>query len=73
VITNFCAIPELFVIPAPVMFNRKAGTVMVKRFAPALNTMLLTSAPSEMETPVVLEESNVAVSAGPLGGPPAVR
>ena len=39
----------------------------------ALNRMPLTSVSAEMETPVMLEDANVAVSAEPLGGPPAVQ
>ena len=35
--------------------------------------MPFTSVLAESETPVVLENVNVAVSVGPLGGPPAVQ
>ena len=38
-----------------------------------MNTTPVTSAKAEMETPVILEVANVAVSAEPLGGPPAVQ
>ena len=41
--------------------------MIVNALAPALNTMPLISIPFKMETPVVLETSNVAVSAGELG------
>ena len=40
---------------------------MVKALAPGLNTMPLTSVSAEMETLLVLEDANVAVSEGPLG------
>ncbi|PYK40452.1 MAG: hypothetical protein DME60_08075 [Verrucomicrobia bacterium] len=35
--------------------------------------MPFTSVLSERETPVTVEDANVAVSAGPLGGPPGVQ
>ena len=48
--------------------------MIVNALAPALNTMPLTSVGlAEMETLVILEDANVAVSDGPLGGPPAVQ
>ena len=40
---------------------------MVNALAPVLNTMLLTSVLAEVETAVVFEEANVAVSDEPLG------
>src|SRR6266568_3393583 len=65
---KFCVIPELFVMPTPLMVNVKvAGAVIVKAFPPALNTMPLTSVLAERETPVLLEVAKVAVSDGPLG------
>jgi hypothetical protein len=65
-------IPELFVIPTPLTVNVNVGlAVIVNGLAPALKTMPLTSVPAEMETPVMLEDANVAVSADALGGPPA--
>jgi len=41
--------------------------VIVKALAPALNTMPFTSVFADRETPVVLEDANVAVSDAPLG------
>src|SRR5205807_10427344 len=73
-VTKFCVIAELFVMPTPLMVNVNAGlAVIVNALALALNTLPLTSALAERETPVILEVANVAVSAGPLGGPPAVQ
>jgi hypothetical protein len=61
-------------MPTPLMVNVNAGlAVIVNALAPELNTRPLTSVFDETETPVILEEANVAVSAGPLGGPPAVQ
>jgi hypothetical protein len=58
-------------MPTPLMVKKnvglEAGTVIVNALAPALNTMPFTSVKAEMETPVLLEEANVAVSVGPLG------
>src|SRR5882724_6310954 len=74
VVTKFCATPELFAVPAPLTVNVNVGpAVIMNALAPALNTMPSTSVLAERETPVVLEEANVAVSVGPLGGPPAVQ
>ena len=43
-------------------------TAIVNALAPGLNTMPLTSTQGRIQRrPVVLETSNVAVSAGPLG------
>ncbi|PYK53836.1 MAG: hypothetical protein DME48_10225 [Verrucomicrobia bacterium] len=65
--TRFCAIPELFVIPVPLMVNVNGGVaVIVKALAPGLNTMLFTSVLAETKTPVVLDVANVAVSDAPL-------
>jgi hypothetical protein len=72
--TKVWAIPELFVMPTfqnCKKFPRLA--VIVKALAPALNTMPSTNIPAERETPVMLEDANVAVSADPSGGPPAVQ
>jgi len=61
-------------MPAPLRVNVNVGlAVIVNALASALNTMPLTSVLAERDTPVVLEEANVAVSAEPLGGPPAVQ
>ena len=69
-VTKFCAAPELFVMPTPLMVNVKAGrAVMVKGLRRAFesNTMPLTSVLAEIERSVVLDKSKKAVSAGPLG------
>jgi hypothetical protein len=71
--TKFWVIPELFVI-TPLMVNCVAfATVIVKALAPELNSMPATSVKAERETPVIVEDAKVAVSDGPLGGPPAVQ
>ena len=76
-VTNFSVIPELFVMPTPLMVKKnvglKGGTVIVNGLAPALNTMPFTSVKAEMETLVILEVANVPVSAEPLGTMPAVQ
>ena len=60
--------PELFVIPTPLMVNVNEGfAVIVNALAPELNAMPFTSVSAEIETPLVLEDANVAVSNGPLG------
>jgi len=57
-----------FVMPTPLIVNVTVGVVvMVNPLAPALNTVRLTSVLAEVETPVVLETPNIAVSAAPLG------
>jgi len=67
-VTKFCVIPELFVIPVPLMVNVNVGVaVIVNALAPALNTMPFASVLPAVETPVVLEKPNVAVSDDPLG------
>lgn len=67
-VTKFCMVPELFVMPMPLIVSvSTGGAVIVNALAPAWKTMLLTSVLSELETPVILEDANVAVSAGPLG------
>lgn len=73
-VTKLCVFPELFAIPAPLTFNVNVGpAVIVNTLSPALNTMPFTTVLAERETSVVLEKAKVAVSAGPLGGPPAVQ
>ena len=63
------------VMPTPPMVTTGGGYAVVhvipNALAPALNLMPLTSVLAERETPVILENANVAVSADPLGGPPA--
>jgi hypothetical protein len=68
--TKFCTIPELFVMPTPLMVitGTAAGLLaIVNALAPGLNTMPLTSVFAERKTLVVEETPNVAVSADPLG------
>jgi hypothetical protein len=74
-VTKFCVNLELFVIPVPSMVNLIVGlpTVIVNALAPASNTMPSTTVSAEMETPVIVDTSKVAVSENPLGGPPAVQ
>src|SRR5438067_10071445 len=66
---KFCTIPELFVMPTPLMVNVGApsGKSIVNALALGLNTMPLTSISVVTKTSVWLERTNVAVSAGPLG------
>src|SRR5205807_9157300 len=67
-VTKFCIVAELFDSPLPLMFNiSEAGTLTLHALAPGLNTTLLTCVVAEMETAVILEISDVAVSEGPLG------
>ena len=67
-VTKFSVIPELFVIPVPLRVSVNVVlAVMVKALAPALNTMPFTSVFAEIDTPVVLEVANVAVSPEPFG------
>ena len=69
-VTKFWAIPELFVIPTPLMSKTTPGlAVVVNALAPPLNTIPLTSVngPPETEMPIMLEDANVAVSADPIG------
>ena len=57
-------------MPAPLMVNvgEVPGAFMiVNALAPGLNTMPLTSALNAMKGLLLLEDANVAVSAGPLG------
>ena len=66
---KFCAIPELFVMPTPLMVKPKSRLVNVNALAPGSKTMPLTSgaARNPVETAVILETPKVAVSFGPLG------
>jgi hypothetical protein len=60
--TKFCIIPELFVIPV-LMVNLNIGlAVIVNALAPELNVMPSTVVSAEIETPVILERANVALS-----------
>ena len=71
--TKFWVIPELFVMPTPLMVNEKKGLVIVNALAPGLNTMPLTTVVCAMTGSVILEVANLAVFVAPLGGPPAVQ
>ena len=68
-VTKFCVVPELFVMPLPLRVRVELGlAVMVYGFAAAdVKVMPLTSVVAEIETFVVFERSNVAVSPDPLG------
>jgi hypothetical protein len=67
-LTKFSVIPELFVIPMPLMNNEeRKGAVIVNALAPALNTIPFTSVNAEREISILLERANVAVSVGPFG------
>ncbi len=58
----------MFVMPAPLMVSALPGFgVMVNALAPGLKMRLLTSMDPVIETAVVVETSNVAVSDEPLG------
>ena len=61
-------IPELFVIPAPLIVREFVGVELTtKPLAPELKTIPLTSLAVESETLVMLETPKVAVSLGPSG------
>ncbi|PYL05735.1 MAG: hypothetical protein DME33_15735 [Verrucomicrobia bacterium] len=66
--TKFWAIPELFVIPMPLIVrDRKSVALMVKRLAPGLKISSLSSTDDETKTLVCCESPKVATSSGPLG------
>jgi hypothetical protein len=70
-VTKFCVFPELLVMPVPLRFNVGA-TVIVNALAPELNMIPSTVADAmlvEIETLVVFEMSNVAMSVVPGGVP----
>ena len=68
VAAKFCVVPELFVMPTPLIVSPKKGaTVIVKLLAPGAKVIPSTIVFAEIETAVVFETANVAVSAGPLG------
>ena len=64
---KFCTIPELLVIPLPLMVSVGAWFMNVNGLAPALNTIPFTSVSAAKNTRVILENANVAVSAAPSG------
>jgi len=67
-VTKFCTVPELFVIPTPLIVRTNlARAVTLNAFAFALKTMPSTSVFAEIETAVRLLVANVAVSEGALG------
>jgi len=67
-VKNVWAIPELFVMPTPLMVSVNPGVaVMVKALAPALNTIPFTSVLAARERNRVFDVAKVAVSAEPLG------
>lgn len=62
--------PELFVMPAPVMFKSVSSLVPianVKGLAPAPKLKAFTSSSVESEIAVVFETAKVATSSGPFG------
>ena len=66
--TKFCVVPESFEMPTPLRVSVKPElAVIVKLLAPGAKVIPSTIVFSELETVVVLESANVAVSAGPLG------
>ena len=68
VATKFCVVPELFVMPTPLMVSAKKGlAVIVKLLAPGAKVIPSTIVFAEIEMAVVFETANVAVSADPLG------
>src|SRR6476619_4894110 len=64
---KFCTIPELLVMPVPLMVTVGAWLTSVNELAPALNTIPFTSVSAAKDTFLVLENANVAMSAAPLG------
>jgi hypothetical protein len=64
---KFCTIPELLVMPVPLMVTVGAWLTSVNGLAPALNTIPFTSVSAAKNTRVILEKANVAMSAVPLG------
>src|SRR5439155_12468578 len=75
VVMKCCVLPELFVMPVPLILSVKGAlAVMVYGFvAAAVKVMPLTSVFAEIETLVVFDRANVAMSAGPLGTPIGVQ
>jgi len=68
VATKFCVVPELFVMPTPLIVSAKKGlAVIVKLLAPGAKVIPSTVVFAEIEMAVVFETANVAVSADPLG------
>ena len=65
--TIFCVIPELLVIPRPLIVRFTPPEVIVYGLAPELKIIPFTSVLAERERAVVALAANVAVSDGPLG------
>ena len=65
--TKFSVVPELFVIPVPLMVSVPWLAVTVKELAPGAKVMPSTVVFAEIEMAVVFEIAKVAVSADPLG------
>ena len=63
-------VPLIISSPAPATLGE---TPKPKEAAPEVNTMLFTSTELEMNTSLCEEGPKVAISDGPLGGPPAVQ
>jgi hypothetical protein len=66
-------LPELFVMPVPLMVMVVRSRAIVNRLAPGLNTMPLTSVAASGATNLTLEVAKVAVSSGPLGAVAGVQ
>ena len=64
---KFCTIPELLVMPLPLIVTVGAWLMSVNGLAPVLNTIPFTSVSAEKNTFFVPENANVAVSAAPFG------
>ena len=66
---KFCVIPELFVMPTPLMVNVKMGlTVMVNALAPEVNTMPLTSVSPRAKRSLCWRDPKVACPFGRWDG-----
>jgi hypothetical protein len=70
---KFCTIPELFVMPVPLMVKVVSSGAIVNRLAPGLNTMPVTWVAPSGTTNLTLEVAKVAVSFGPLGAVAGVQ
>jgi len=68
VATKFCVVPELLVMPTPLIVSAKKGlAVIVKLLAPEAKVIPSTSVFADIEILVVFERPKLAVSADPLG------
>jgi hypothetical protein len=66
--TKFCVVPESFEMPTPLRVRVKPElAVIVKLLAPGAKVIPSTIVFAELETVVVSESANVAVSADPSG------